>query len=144
MMFHDDSRLPTIVYHLGIGMIKPHSFDVELGKAFRHPTKNTHLSKVTSSLFGTNANRHFIWLAFFLSISTKLCLPQNSASPSCSSHIYKQLEVGEHRNKKRKHRNLYRGKCHVNSLMREEKTAAVAWAFRTKKNSTHTTAVHKK
>lgn len=65
MMFHDDSRLPTIVYHLGIGMIKPHSFDVELGKAFRHPTKNTHLSKVTSSLFGTNANRHFIWLAFF-------------------------------------------------------------------------------
>lgn len=126
MMFHDDSRLPTIVYHLGIGMIKPHSFDVELGKAFRHPTKNTHLSKVTSSLFGTNANRHFIWLAFFSSISTKLCLPQNSASPSFSSHIYKQLEVGEHRNKKRKHRNLYRGKCHVNSLMREEKTAAVA------------------
>lgn len=86
MMFHDDSRLPTIVYHLGIGMIKPHSFDVELGKAFRHPTKNTHLSKVTSSLFGRNANRHFIWLAFFLSISTKLYLPQNSASPSFSSH----------------------------------------------------------
>lgn len=131
MMFHDDSRLPTIVYHLGIGMIKPHSFDVELGKAFRPPHKEHTFVKSYFIAIRHKCQQAFHLVGVFFKhlyqtlFATELGITELLLT-LCDSHIYKQLEVGEHRNKKRKHRNLYRGKCHVNSLMREEKTAAVA------------------